>query len=248
MSGAGVGTPAATLDCVTSMRVTVLLFARLREQAGRRSIDVALEEGATATAAWTAVARMCPRLGDPTSPPGDLRVAVDECYAAWDTVLREGATVALIPPVAGGAGPERVSVRITEEALDARECERLVRSDGDGAVCTFTGVVRDRNDGRAVTGIDYEAYRSMAEAEMRRVADEVVAGEGVSAVAMVHRVGTLGIGEASVVVSVSAPHRHEAFTACHRAIDLLKQRVPIWKHEHGPDGSLWSGDARTPAP
>lgn len=115
-----------------------------------------------------------------------------------------------------------------------------------GALVTFLGTVRDMNEGRAVTLLEYEAYELMAVAEMRRIVGELeLEWPGVS-VAVHHRVGGLGVGDVAVICAASAPHRGEAFAACREAIDQIKARVPIWKREHGPDGPYWVGweDAR----
>lgn len=218
-----------------AVRVEVLLFARLRELAGRRSVHVEVPGGGTARDAWEAAVDEVPRLAGADS---SLRVAVNEGYATWDSALRDGDVVAFLPPVAGGSGP-RVHVLVTADELDPRACEELVRTDADGAVCTFIGTVRDNADGRSVTAIEYEAYEDMARAELARIGDEVLVATGASALAMHHRVGELTIGEASVVVSASAPHRAEAFDACRHAIDALKERAPIWKREWGEGGAVW---------
>lgn len=223
----------------TPVRVTVLLFARLRELAGTRSLLVELPVGAVANDAWAAVETACPTL---RGSAGGVRVAVDEDYATWSAPLRDGAVVAFIPPVAGGAD-DAVHVRLTSDPLDARALEEMVRGDADGAVCTFTGVVRNHAEGASVDRLEYEAYPGMAEAEMRQVAEEALAASGAHAVAVEHRVGVLEVGEASVVVCASAAHRAQAFDACRRTIDLLKERVPIWKKEHGPEGATWVDDA-----
>jgi molybdopterin synthase catalytic subunit len=117
---------------------------------------------------------------------------------------------------------------------------------GAGAVSVFVGVVRDRNAGRPVVALEYEAYASMAEAEMRRIADELSAEIPGVRVAALHRRGRLAVGDVAVVCAASAPHRDEAFRACRALIDRIKARVPIWKREHGPDGAYWVGweDAR----
>ena len=109
----------------------------------------------------------------------------------------------------------------------------------DGAVCLFVGVVRDLNRGRAVTGIEYEAYEEMALPLMEEIGAETARQFPVTHVRLVHRLGRLAVGEASVAVAVSSPHRAEAFAACRHAIDALKARVPIWKKEHYADGSEW---------
>jgi molybdopterin synthase catalytic subunit len=113
----------------------------------------------------------------------------------------------------------------------------------DGAVATFIGRVRDHSDGVAVERIDYEAYAEMAEAEMRRIGDELFARGGISTITIVHRTGALMVGDASVLVVVTAPHRDTAFPACQEALELIKTTVPVWKREHRTDGARWV-DAR----
>lgn len=138
------------------------------------------------------------------------------------------------------------SNRIREAPLGLDEAVLAVSHAGAGAVATFVGVVRDRNEGRAVSLLEYEAYGSMAEAELQRIEVELAAEiEGVRVFAA-HRVGPLRVGEVAVVCAASAPHRGEAFRACRELIDRIKARLPIWKREHGPDGPYWVGwaDAR----
>lgn len=121
-----------------------------------------------------------------------------------------------------------------------------VKHGGAGAVCVFLGVVRDQNDGRPVVKLEYEAYGSMAMAEMTRIARELALEIPGVRLAMLHRTGTLSVGDVAVVCAASAPHRGEAYRACRALIDRVKARVPIWKREHGPDGAYWVGwqDAR----
>jgi molybdopterin synthase catalytic subunit len=131
--------------------------------------------------------------------------------------------------------------------IDARELEAVVTHPGAGAICTFTGIVRDNSRGQTVTHLDYEAYAEMAVPQMRKIGAEIKERWPGARVAMAHRTGHLEIGEASVVVSVSAPHRHEAISACQWGIDRLKESVPIWKKEHAADGTHWiEGDAAKP--
>lgn len=220
-----------------AIRVRVLLFARLRELAGTPACDVEVPAGATARDAWRAATAQHPRLEEGS---GGMRVARNQRYGGWDDVLADGDEVAFIPPVAGGASA--VHVLLTDRPLDPAAVQDLVRTDADGAVCCFVGTVRDHADGRPVTLLEYEAYASMAEAEMRRVGEEVLRRTGATAIALHHRVGALRIGEASVVVAASAPHRPAAFEACRLGIDILKADVPIWKKEHGPGGAVWVDD------
>jgi molybdopterin synthase catalytic subunit len=137
-------------------------------------------------------------------------------------------------------------VDIGTEPLSVDAALALVLHEGAGALAVFLGTVRNVNDGRSVTQLEYEAYASMARAEMDRIRVEIEAEIPDVRVAALHRVGSLAVGEVSVVCVASAPHRGEAFRACRLMIDRLKERVPIWKREHGPDGPYWVGweDAR----
>jgi molybdopterin synthase catalytic subunit len=130
-------------------------------------------------------------------------------------------------------------IRVQEGPLDLAELMRAVEHAAAGAVTTFSGVVRDHHDGKRVTAISYEAYGAMAEAKMRQIAQEVEQRWPECRIAMAHRTGKLEIGEASVLIAVSAPHRAEAFDACEYAIDTLKQIVPIWKKEAYENGEVW---------
>jgi molybdopterin synthase catalytic subunit len=145
-----------------------------------------------------------------------------------------------------GSAPKRVAIGTEPLSVDAAIA--LVARNGAGALAVFLGTVRDVNDGRAVTRLEYEAYASMAVAEMDRIRAEIETEIPDVRVAALHRVGSLAIGDVSVICVASAPHRGEAFRACRLMIDRLKERVPIWKREHGPDGPYWVGweDARCP--
>ncbi|HEY7992836.1 MAG TPA: molybdenum cofactor biosynthesis protein MoaE [Candidatus Eremiobacteraceae bacterium] len=131
---------------------------------------------------------------------------------------------------------------LTSQPLDERAVAALLDRDGAGAVVTFVGHVRAHSRGRDVTKLEYEAYPEMVEGVFKQIADEIHARGGVIDVAIHHRVGTLEVGEVSVVVAVSAAHRSPAFDACRYAIDRLKQIAPIWKKEHSPDGAVWVED------
>lgn len=135
-------------------------------------------------------------------------------------------------------------IRASELSLD--ELLREVAHPGAGAIATFLGVVRNVNEGRPVTLLEYQAYVTMAEAELDRIVREIEREVPQARVATTHRVGTLAVGDVAVACAASAPHRSEAFRACRLLIDRLKARLPIWKREHGPDGPYWVGweDAR----
>lgn len=131
--------------------------------------------------------------------------------------------------------------RLSPEAIDLGEIVAAVRDPAAGAIATFLGVTRNHNHGREVTLLEYEAYPEMAEREMERIATEAAGRWPTCKVAMVHRIGPVPVGEASVAIAVSAGHRPEAFAACRFAIDRLKKIVPIWKKEHFVGGEVWIG-------
>jgi MoaE-MoaD fusion protein len=212
------------------------LFARLREQAGTESETVHVPERSTVWDVYAALRRAHPAL---ESSRDAVRPAINLEFADWDAVVGEGDEVAFIPPVSGGANAVGVLFEVTTEPLDARRAESAVAHARAGAICTFTGIVRDLSRGRTVTHLEYEAFAEMATGQMRKIADEIAERWPEARVAMVHRTGRLEIGEASVVVSVSAPHRAEAIAACKWGIDRLKESVPIWKKEHAADGTFW---------
>ena len=206
------------------MTVMVRLFAGLRERAGWSTREL---EAARVADVW-------PALGLGVEPEG-LLYAVNREYAERDLALHDGDEVALIPPVSGGA------FRVTEEPLSLDAVVADVADERAGAVATFTGTVRRQSRGREVTRLEYEAYAEMAEDVMARLAADLLERYELCAAAIHHRVGTLGIGEASVVIAVSAPHRQDALAACKDAIDRLKETVPLWKKEVYEGGEEWIG-------
>ena len=219
-----------------AIAVRARLFARLREQAGTDTESLELPAGSTVSDVYDAVKRLHPGL---EADRNALRAALNQEFAEWDTAVAAGDEVAFIPPVSGGAHGTGVLFELTSRPLDSRRMETAVAHKGAGAICTFTGVVRDSSRGRSVTHLEYEAYAEMASAQMRRIADEIAERWPEARVAMAHRTGRLEIGEPSVVVSVSSPHRAEAIAACKWGIDRLKETVPIWKKEHAADGTYW---------
>lgn len=229
----------------TLVAVKARLFARLREQAGLESERIEVQEGATVAQVYAALRALH------TSLESDLdavRPALNQEFVDWDTGVAAGDEVAFVPPVSGGADAVGMMFELTTEPLDARIVERAVSHAGAGAICTFTGIVRDNSRGRSVTHLEYEAFESMAVAEMRKIAGEIAERWPEARVAMMHRTGRLEIGEPSVVVSASAPHRSEAIAACKWGIDRLKESVPIWKKEHATDGTFWiEGDSAKPS-
>ncbi len=207
----------------TPVKVTVKLFAGLRERAGWSHREVG---------GVTHVEDVWPALGLGAEPAG-LLYAVNKEYAQREHKLEEGDEVALIPPVSGGA------FLLSEEPLSLDAVVAEVARDNAGAIATFIGTTRVNSRGRTVTHLEYEAYAGMAEQVMAEIADELRARYDLCELSIHHRTGRVEIGEPSVVIAVSAPHRQDALAACKEAIDTLKERVPLWKKEIYEGGEEW---------
>ena len=220
------------------MDVDIRFFAIIREIVGRSTERRQLAEGATAGDVFDDLTREYPRL-ERMRPVTMLMV--NKAYVTHAHELHDGDELALIPPVSGG-GQSRFSVQ--SETLDPRFTESLVAHPGAGAIATFIGTVRDHGRGRSVTHLEYEAYAPAAELTMAQIGDEIQERWGIEHVAITHRIGSLVVGEASVVISVASPHRDAAFEACRYAIERIKEIVPIWKKEHYADGAAWLGSER----
>jgi molybdopterin synthase catalytic subunit len=199
------------------MRVRVRLFAILRERAGADAVELDLPEGARVSDALERLDHLAGGLS--------LVMAVNREYADADAALAAGDELALIPPVSGGA--DAPHARISAEPLSLDALAARVRDPRAGAVVTFSGVTRE------VDRLEYEAYAEMAQAELERIAAEAVQRHGLCAAAVEHRIGEVPLGEASVIVAASAPHRAEAFAGAREIIDRLKLQAPIWKREEG---------------
>jgi len=132
-------------------------------------------------------------------------------------------------------------IDVRSSAIGVDEVLQSVRRPGAGGAVLFIGTVRDTNDGHPVETLEYEAYAGMARREMTRIAEELASEQPDLRLAVIHRVGALQVGDTAIVCAASAPHRHQAFEACQALIDRIKQRVPVWKREHGPDGASWVG-------
>jgi molybdopterin synthase catalytic subunit/molybdopterin converting factor small subunit len=207
------------------VHVTVRLFAGLRERAGWSQREV--DDVARVADVWGALG-----LGD--EPPGVL-YALNKTYVERDHDLADGDEVALIPPVSGGA------FRLSEQPLSLEAVAAEVASDEAGAVATFVGTTRVHSRGRTVTHLEYEAYEGMAEQVMAEIAEDLKTRFELCEIAIHHRIGRVSIGERSVVIAVSAPHRQDALAACSVAIGTLKEKVPLWKKEVYVGGEEWIG-------
>jgi molybdopterin synthase catalytic subunit len=207
--------------------VVVRLFAGLRELAGTDRRELDLDDGASIEDVWPAL-----DLGD---EPAGLLYAVNRTYADRGQRLGDGDEVALIPPVSGGA------FRLTHGPVNLTSVVVEVVDERAGAIATFLGTVRAHSRGRDVIALEYEAYEEMAEDVMAGIADQLLARYDLCKVAMSHRLGRVEVGETSVAIAVSAPHRQDALAACADAIEALKSQVPLWKKELYVGGEEWIG-------
>lgn len=246
------------------MEIRVRLFAGLAAAAGKRELTWKGQPSATPRDVWRDLTEDYPAFADHTP---QVKVAVNEEYADWDHVLEPGDEVAFLTPVSGGladdaeqpegstgaddaqgAGKDQPPCWITDKPLVVDDVLRRVNRPEAGAIVLFAGIARRYTGERVTEHLEYDAYPSMAVSEMNKIAAEVEEKWLGIRVAMVHRTGVVDIGEASVLIAVSAPHRTEAFPAARYAIDRLKETVPIWKKEVWAGGEMWVGDATSQPP
>ncbi len=224
---------ARLLHLAPSMQVHVLFFGQLKDATGFAAHDFEASEAASLGSIWDDFAARFPRL---EAHRPHVRAARNHEFAAFETRVEPGDEIAFLPPVSGGSD---VLVSLTRDPIDARALVRLVQRSTDGAVATFEGVVRDNTKGRPTGFLEYECYEPMALRLMEDLRRDLLGKHAIGEVAIVHRLGKLAIGEASVVIVVAAPHRQAAFDACSEAINRLKSSVPIWKKEHFAGGEIW---------
>ena len=220
------------------MKVHVHYYAAARELAGCEQEAIDLEHGVAPQARFRAVlTERHPRLG---SYLQRMRLAVNGDFVDEAHPLEDGDRVDVLPPVAGGSSSKdeaKIAMCvIAAEPIRIDDVRLAVTHAGAGAISFFTGIVRDHADGKLVSRLDYEAHETLAQKEMHAVLIRVVEEHPDVRVAAVHRVGQLAIGDVAVCVAVSAPHREAAFDACRKAIDRIKETVPIWKKEWGNEG------------
>lgn len=216
------------------MKVRVVAFATASDILGREALEITLPDGGRVSDLRRQLAALHPSI----EPIWErLAVAVDGELVREDRTLADGAEVALLPPVSGGS-PRLAS--LVDGPIDPASVERSVADPACGAVLLFLGTVRDHHDGRSVARLDYSAYRPMAEEVLARIVRELEAGGKRLRMAIVHRLGVVPVGEASVVIAAASPHRAEAYEASRLALERLKREVPIWKRESYADGDcVW---------
>jgi molybdopterin synthase catalytic subunit len=226
------------------VRINLLFFASLVDVVGSRSRALDVSPGTTVSDLLSRLETEYPSLGKYRPI---LLTAVNQEYVESDHPVAEGDEVAIFPPVSGGQTSAVEMTRnlpdqfyqITYDPIDSKTIAAELLRDEDGAVCVFEGVVRNNAKGKSTRHLIYQAYEGMALKTLEQIGTLIREMWEIGAVGIVHRLGRLEIGEASVVVIVTSPHRRDAFDACHYAIDRLKKIVPIWKKEFFDDGEVW---------
>jgi MoaE-MoaD fusion protein len=227
------------------MQVRVLFFGMLKDVAGRGSDLLSLPDHTTVGEVFSHYEELNPRLGKLAA---SIAISLNQEFAGTESRLKEGDEIAFLPPVSGGLQDAdgdvlargRCYSSIVREKIDTEVVLRKLKQPADGAAVLFEGVVRDNTRGRRTLYLNYEAYEEMALKQMDGLAEQALQQFPIRDVAVVHRLGRLEIGEASVLIVVVAAHRAAAFDACRWVIDALKRTVPIWKKEYFEDGAVWA--------
>lgn len=234
---------------VSIVRIRVLFFGLLRDVVGLREDTLELPPGGRLATVFDHYAARAPRLREMSS---SVVLALNQEFSAPSQLLAEGDEVAFLPPVSGGSGLHKHAYTheiadsstgnffaLTRDPIDgAAVARRLLRGE-DGAFVNFEGVARNNTKGRPTRYLDYECYEPMAIKTMAQIGGEIAAAFAIGRIAMIHRLGRIEIGETSVAVVVTAPHRKPAFDAALEGINRLKRLVPVWKKEYFADGEVW---------
>ncbi|HXJ43071.1 MAG TPA: molybdopterin converting factor subunit 1 [Bryobacteraceae bacterium] len=224
------------------MHIKVLFFGQLKDVCGRSEDQLELPQGATVRSVFDHYAVQFPRL---TGLAKSIVMARNHEFAPPSDLLADGDEVALLPPVSGGAplleieDPEGHYFALTRGPIDIRAAEQRLLQGIDGALVTFQGVVRNNTRGRETLRLEYECYEQMAIRKMAEIGRGIAGQFAISRIAMIHRLGFMEIGEASVAVFATAPHRKPSFDAALEGINRLKRLVPVWKKEFFADGEVW---------
>lgn len=222
-----------------SMVIRVLFFGVLKDVAGNDNESVLMPDGSTVRDVLDSYRKTFPAI-EKWVP--SLAISVNREYSPLTTALKAGDEVAFLPPVSGGSTVAGTANRcaIVKDPIDTHQLTSSLQAGEDGALVIFEGIVRNHTRGRRTLYLDYEAYEPMALAKLEALRAEALRKFSVRDVAVVHRIGRLQIGEASVVIVIASAHRAAAFDACRWIIDTLKQTVPIWKKEYFEDGAVWA--------
>lgn len=223
------------------MQVRVLFFGILKDIVGTAEETLQVSPGITLAGLFE---RYAERFATLRNKRSSIVLARNQEFSTPETELTEGDEVAFLPPVSGGSrreicDPTGHFFALTRDVIDSRQLAAALQRPEDGAVVVFDGVVRNNTKGRQTNHLEYECYEGMALQQMARIGREIANQFGVGHIGIVHRLGRLALGEASVTVVATAPHRKPAFDAAFEAINRLKREVPIWKKEFFADGAVW---------
>ena len=225
------------------VRVKVLFFGMLKDIVGRSEEQVEVPDGASLGSVFDRYAHEYPGMD---AMRASIVLACNHSFSDRATGLKDGDEVAFLPPVSGGSAQythriadDRCLFALTRDPIDTASIAREILRGDDGAIVNFEGVVRNNTRGRRTQFLDYECYEAMAIKVMAEIGREIAGTQQIGRIAMVHRLGRMQIGETSVAVIVTAPHRRPAFDAALEGINRLKKLVPIWKKEHFADGEIW---------
>jgi molybdopterin synthase catalytic subunit len=222
------------------VRIRVLFFGQLKDIVGVAQEDTELSEGSRVEDLFERYGRRFPKLAEFRS---SIAASVNQEYAGWRAPLASGDEVAFLPPVSGGQQETTIAqdiFQLVRSPIDSREIAESLKAPQDGALVVFDGFVRNSFKGQPTQYLVYEAYEPMAYSKMREIGAQMREKFPIHRLAIVHRLGRLEIGETSVLIAVSSPHRAAAFDACRYGIDTLKRIVPIWKKEHFVGGAVWA--------
>ncbi len=222
-----------------NVRVRVLFFGQLKDIVGFAQDDAELSDGARVEDLFERYGRRFPKLAEFRA---SIAASVNQEYSGWRAPLSSGDEVAFLPPVSGGQQSAVVEdiFQLIRTPIRPHDLAESLKAPEDGALVVFDGFVRNNFRGKKTLYLEYEAYEAMAYAKMREIGSQIREKFAVHRVAIVHRLGRLEIGETSVWIGVSSPHRSAAFDACRFAIDTLKRSVPIWKKEYFVGGAVWA--------
>ncbi len=227
------------------MTVRVLFFGSVRDLTGSAEEIIHLDSSVTLATLFEKYVARYPELQRLAS---SIVLARNQEFSDPSTPLTDGDEVAFLPPVSGGSSPWTHFIEdkdtgnffaLTRVPIDSQSIARKILRGEDGAITNFEGVVRNNTKGRPTLYLDYECYEAMAVKMMAEIGREIAASHAIGRIAMIHRLGRMDIGETSVAIIVTAPHRGPAFEAAREGINRLKKLVPIWKKEHFADGEVW---------
>jgi molybdopterin converting factor subunit 1 len=226
------------------VRIRVLFFGVLRDIVGLKETSLEVPEGGRLAWVFESYATRFPRLKEMSA---SIVLARNQQFATPADALSEGDEVAFLPPVSGGLGIFTHEITdeagnffaLTRDPIDAAALGKRLARGQDGGIVTFQGITRNNTKGRSTRYLEYECYEAMAVKMMAQIGGEIARNFPISRIGMVHRLGRVEIGDASVVIVAAAPHRKPAFDAALEGIDKLKRLVPVWKKEYFADGEVW---------